>query len=67
MILNIILWSPLTLYRWVQAWLFPRALFRYTYEPSSDAERERELYIRNKARLAVYKVKKLLLNGEDIR
>ena len=70
MIMNLILWLPLTLYRWVQAWLFPRTLFRYTYAPSSDAERERARYARNKIALAAYKVRKLehsLLNGEDIR
>lgn len=59
MIIKIIMWLPLTLCRWVQAWLFPSKLFRYTYEPSSEAERERTVYVRNKTNLAVYKVKRL--------
>ncbi len=59
--LDYIFYIPLTLYRLAQAWLFPRLLFRYTYAPSSEAERERARYAKNKIRLAEYKVKRLLL------
>jgi hypothetical protein len=58
MLVKVILWLPLSIYHWVQSHFFPSTLFRYTYQPSSDEERERELYIRNKARLAAYYAKR---------
>lgn len=42
------------------AHLSPRWLFVKAYEPSSEGEREQELRVRNKLRLASYHAKKFL-------
>lgn len=62
--IDFILWLPLTIYRLIQAWLFPRTLFCYTYEPSSEAERDRSTYATNQLRLAEYKVKRALYHND---
>lgn len=53
-------WLPAILFDTFKAHLAPKWLFKATYKPSGEGQRQAEIGVRNAARLAAYKAKKSL-------
>ncbi len=51
---------PLHIFNMWLAWFAPNWIFRRVYVRSSDVIREQENQVKNKIRLAQYKIKKLI-------
>lgn len=58
--IKLFFYMPMMLVNTYIAQLSPRWLFVKTYAPSTEGEREQELRVRNKLRLAAYHTKKYL-------
>lgn len=65
MYVRVLFWLPTIALDTVRVLIEPRAMFRYTYRPSSEDARQAELVMRNKARLASYYAKRSMMNNTN--